>query len=81
LNHGITREQLHEYFEGRENGDYDEFITFQGRPRGAVRLSIGLATTIADIEKFFLFAKLLLNKTADKPIIPLRSEKKPSSAA
>ena len=81
LNHGITREQLQEYFEGREQGDYDEFITFQGRPRGAVRLSVGLATTIADIEKFFLFARLLLNKTADKPIIHLRSQKTSNSAA
>ncbi len=82
LNHGITKEQLQNYFEGREQGDYDEFITYQGKPRGAVRLSVGLATTIADIEKFFTFARLLLNKTAEKPLIPaIRSGTTPISAA
>lgn len=64
LNHGITKEQLQNYFEGRKEGNYDEFISYRGRTRGAVRLSVGLATTTSDIERFFLFAKMLLNKTA-----------------
>ena len=63
LNHKITKEQLQKYFDGRIYGDYDEFIEFLGKTRGAVRLSIGIATTVADIEKFMLFAKMLLNKT------------------
>ena len=66
LNHCIEKEQLQKYFDSREYGDYDGYIEFQGRARGAVRLSVGLATTSSDIEKFFLFAKMLLNKTVDK---------------
>ena len=66
LNHGIGKDQLKNYFESRSIGDYDEFISFLGKPRGAVRLSIGLATTISDIEKFISFAKSLLNKTIRK---------------
>jgi len=69
LNHCITTEQLKEYFGGREYGDYDEFIQFLGKTRGAVRLSIGLATTIADIENFIYFAKTMLNKKIPEGVI------------
>lgn len=80
LNHQIEKDQLQKYFESREYGDYDGFIAYQERTRGAVRLSVGLATTTTDIEKFFLFAKMLLNKAVNKASfyepgldLPLRS--------
>jgi len=63
LNHGISADKLKDYFEGRECGDYYDFINFLGKTRGAVRMSIGLSTTVADIEKFIHFGKTLLNNT------------------
>jgi selenocysteine lyase/cysteine desulfurase len=66
LNHCLSTEQLATYFTTRENGDYNDFIKHTGKMRGAVRVSIGIPTTISDIEKFILFAKGLLNKSAPK---------------
>jgi molybdenum cofactor sulfurtransferase len=62
LNHWISAEQLKEYFTGREQGDYFDFINYTGKMRGAVRISIGFPTTTLDIGKFLRFAKTLLNK-------------------
>ncbi len=61
--HCLSAEQLKNYFTGREHGDYYDMINFLGKLRGAVRVSIGFPTIIADIEKFKLFARTLLNKT------------------
>ncbi|HVU56616.1 MAG TPA: aminotransferase class V-fold PLP-dependent enzyme [Puia sp.] len=61
LNHGLSEEQLRNYFVSRDHGDYFDFINFMGRLRGAVRVSIGLATTRADIERFVRWGKTLLN--------------------
>ena len=63
LNHGLSEEQLKNYFVSRDHGDYFDFINFIGKLRGAVRISIGLATTRSDIEKFIGFVKTLLNRT------------------
>jgi selenocysteine lyase/cysteine desulfurase len=63
LNHRLSEEQLRSYFVSRDQGDYFDFIHFIGRMRGAVRISIGLATTRADIEKFVRWGKTLLNRT------------------
>lgn len=62
LNHCISPEQLTAYFTSRENGDYFDFIHFVNKMRGAVRISLGLATTKSDIQFFLRFASKLLNK-------------------
>ena len=62
MNHGLSADQLKNYFTSREHGDYNGLIHFLGKLRGAVRVSIGFPTIIADIEKFMRFAKNLLNK-------------------
>ena len=64
LNHGLSEEQLKSYFLTRSQGDYYDFINFTGKLRGAVRISIGLATIRSDIEKFIGFAKRFLNKVS-----------------
>jgi molybdenum cofactor sulfurtransferase len=61
LNNCISAEELEKYFTTRAYGDYDDMIQFMGKMRGAVRISIGLATTTIDIAKFIRFAKTLLN--------------------
>ena len=55
-NHGITASQLETYFGSREKGDYYDFIDFSGIRRGAVRVSVGIATHRADLEQFVAFA-------------------------
>ena len=69
LNHELSAEQLKKYFTSRDHGDYYDFINFTGQLRGAVRISIGLATIKADIEKFISFAGTLLNKTIPQNIL------------
>jgi molybdenum cofactor sulfurtransferase len=64
LNHHLPAGLLKNYFTERTDGDYYDFINFLGRVRGAVRMSIGIATTKKDIERFITFAKTFLNKTA-----------------
>jgi selenocysteine lyase/cysteine desulfurase len=64
LNHGLSANQLDDYFSGREQGDYFDIIRYLGQVRGAIRLSVGFITTRADIEKFVNFAETLLNRKA-----------------
>ena len=66
LNNWISTNELKSFFTGRDHGDYDDMIKFMGKIRGAVRVSIGLATITPDIEKFIHFAKTLLNKSVPK---------------
>ena len=76
LNHGLSSDQLKSYFTERGHGDYDDFVNFTGKMRGAVRISIGIPTTKSDIDKFVGFAKGLLNKAlhqAPKPVGNLQS--------
>lgn len=54
-NHGIADEVLKGYFADRENGDYFDFMDHSGIQRGAVRISVGIATNRADIEAFMAF--------------------------
>ena len=68
LNHNISREKIKDYFDGRDQGDYDDFVNFTGKMRGAIRLSIGIPTTRSDIDRFMRFAGKLLNKTVPEII-------------
>lgn len=65
-NHCLSERQLEQYFTSREDGDYFELINFIGEMRGAVRISVGIATTATDIQKFTGFAKTFLNKSIQK---------------
>jgi len=70
LNHCLSADQLKNYFTSRDHGDYDDFIKFSGKMRGAVRISLGLPTTTTDIGKFIRFAKKLLNQTVPENALP-----------
>jgi molybdenum cofactor sulfurtransferase len=65
INHKLSAIQLENYFTGRKQGDYEGLIQFLGKSRGAVRISIGLPTTLADIQKLISFSGQLINKTID----------------
>jgi len=62
LNNCLSSDLLRRYFVSRDHGDYFDFINFTKKMRGAVRISIGLATTRADMQRFFYFLKTMLNK-------------------
>lgn len=76
LNYSISAEQLKNYFTSREYGEYDDFIHFTGKMRGAVRLSVGIPTTTSDIGKFIRFAKTLLNKKVPEELLPAANDNK-----
>jgi molybdenum cofactor sulfurtransferase len=66
LNNDISANELSAYFNSRRQGDYDDMRNFLGKRRGAVRVSVGLPTTEADIERFLCFARRLLNVKVPK---------------
>lgn len=59
----ITNEELAKYFESRDNGDYHDMVHFLGKMRGAIRISVGIATSMQDLERFVKLASLMKNKT------------------
>lgn len=63
INNCITTEDISKYFVGRENGDYCETVTFLGKMRGSVRVSVGLATNANDLVKFINMIRSLQDKT------------------
>lgn len=63
-NNCLSSEELTKYFENRESGDYWEMIRYINKMRGATRVSVGIATTKNDLDKFLAFVKNL----QDKPI-------------
>lgn len=75
LNHGLSAEELRNYFRSRSHGDYDDFINYTGKLRGAVRISIGVATVRSDIEKFIAFVNSFANKHS--PFTPESSKDHP----
>jgi molybdenum cofactor sulfurtransferase len=60
---GFTREQLEACFIDSESLTYEQFLhVIDGKTTGALRASIGLATTFADVYAYVEFAKTLIDK-------------------
>lgn len=53
VNHCISNEELARYFSSHRSGNYRNMVAFLGKMRGATRISVGLATTLADLHRFF----------------------------
>lgn len=62
INNCITNDELGKYFTSRKLGNYYDMISFLGKMRGAIRISFGMATTQADLDRFIEFAKGLRDK-------------------
>lgn len=62
VNNCVSTDELARYYTSRDKGDYYDMIAFLGKMRGAIRLSVGMATTKADIDAFVKFASTLLDK-------------------
>jgi selenocysteine lyase/cysteine desulfurase len=65
---GLTKEDMSKYFDFNHRMTFEEFITvMDGKANGAVRISLGIASTFADVYKFVQFAQTLLDTTAPDP--------------
>ncbi len=58
----LQTEELIDFFKGRKQGIYEEMIYDLQKMRGAVRVSLGLATTKNDLDSFLCFVESLKNK-------------------
>ncbi|MFT5385279.1 MAG: molybdenum cofactor sulfurtransferase [Saprospiraceae bacterium] len=68
VNSCLTYEELAKYFSSRDKGDYHDMVSFLHKMRGATRVSVGIATTKADLDTFINFVKALRNKTVEDEI-------------
>jgi molybdenum cofactor sulfurtransferase len=60
INNCISSEELAGYFTSHSGGDFADMIHSLGRMRGAIRISVGLASNFADAYKFINFLKRYL---------------------
>lgn len=52
INNYISEDESSEYFISHETGDFSDVINFFGTMRGAIRVSVGIATCKRDLDKF-----------------------------
>lgn len=57
INNCLTNNELATYFSSRNHGSYSDMITYLGKMRGAVRVSVDLATTKHDLDEFIRFVR------------------------
>ncbi len=62
INNCISNEETAKYFTTKHSGSYHEMIFYLGRMRGAIRISVGLATTTEDLDCFLEFIKTFRDK-------------------
>jgi molybdenum cofactor sulfurtransferase len=62
INYCISTEDMASYFMSRDHGGHEDIKQFLGKMRGAIRISVGMATVRRDIDKLIGFVKTLRNK-------------------
>ena len=66
--HGLTAEDMRQFFQGHQCLTYDEFIhVIQGhehKSAGSIRISVGIATNFADVYRFVQFLRGFLDMNA-----------------
>jgi molybdenum cofactor sulfurtransferase len=55
INNCITTDELSQFFMSRDNRSDSEKSSFLGKMRGAVRISVGISTSLSDLDKFVQF--------------------------
>ncbi len=69
----ISKEAIVRNFQREERPPFDEFLEAMGlETGGAVRVSLGLATTFADVYRFMQFAETFKDDTPDESGLPSR---------
>ena len=64
-NNCLTTDELTQYFSSHSQGNYFEMIHSLHKMRGAIRVSVGLATTKKDLDAFVSFVIELKDKIID----------------
>ncbi len=65
INNCLSTQELSAFFLSRDKGNYFDMIRFLKKMRGAIRVSVGLATTKKDLDTFIEFVKSFRNKSID----------------
>ncbi len=62
INNCLTTDELAKYFSSRDSGNYQDMISYLNKMRGATRVSVGLATTKADLDSYIEFVREFRNR-------------------
>lgn len=62
INHQITHDEVGKYFTNKKDQDYKDVIAHLKEIRGAIRVSVGIATTTRDLAKYINLVTSLKNK-------------------
>ncbi|MFN4080576.1 MAG: aminotransferase class V-fold PLP-dependent enzyme [Saprospiraceae bacterium] len=55
INNCLSAQDLAQYFAHRESGNFQDMLEYLGKMRGAVRISLGMATINKDLDRFVEF--------------------------
>jgi molybdenum cofactor sulfurtransferase len=62
---GLTEQDMKACFQNEERMSFEQFLTvMDGKASGAVRVSVGLASTFADVYQFVQFARTFVDMAA-----------------
>ncbi len=64
INYCVSTEEMAKYFSSRKTGNMHDMFEFLGYMRGAIRISVGIPTTMGDIEGFVRFLQNYKDKKA-----------------
>ncbi len=64
VNNCVTTEEMAKYFSSRKTGNMHDMFEFLGKMRGAIRISVGIPTSVGDLERFIQFLQGYRNKVA-----------------
>jgi molybdenum cofactor sulfurtransferase len=65
-NNCLMPDELADFFKMRDKGDYKDMISFIGRLRGAIRISLGMVSNFEDIRQFYVFISSFKNRAAQE---------------
>lgn len=68
-NNCLSTQEISNYFTGRSSGDYYDMIKTLQKMRGATRVSVGIATTKADLDTFIGFTQSFRDKHFSSSLI------------
>jgi selenocysteine lyase/cysteine desulfurase len=57
INSCVTTEELVKYFSSRDAGGHYDMLEFLNKMRGAIRVSVGIATSKKDVDTFISFVR------------------------
>ena len=65
VNNCLTTEELAAYFTSRDKGDFQDMVAYLRKMRGAIRVSVGMATTRHDLDTFISFVASMKDRRVD----------------